>query len=489
MLHRLQSRRKTLLAGGLLALSFVCGPTVQSAETAPELPAKSSAESWDLTHQSRVGETQVVKAVVEVTGDLKLNSDGTKVERLPIKVTAELDYVQRLSTTSGIPGSKTAADGRMLRYYRGAKATMKLRDSEMQQTLSDSRRLMMADIAGDQAVLFSPAGPLTREELELVDVPASQLVTTALLPGKSVAIGDTWTYDDAIICRLLGLEAVQQQSIVAKLEKVEIGVAMIALEGKVSGAVGGVASDIELKGRANFDLGTKVVSWLVLAIRENRSIGHAQPGFEAVTKLRMVAAPAASAPEFAADQLSGLPLEPNAGSPLMLLKSERGAYELIHDRRWRTMIDRSDVTILRMVDRGDLVAQCNISRLPPLAKDKQLTMDGFQADIRRTLGKNFGEIIDATEQQTDSGLRMLRVTASGVSQELPIQWTYYNISNTDGEQLSLVVTMESKLVEKFPEVDRELTTNIRLFDLPKPTPSLNKPKIESATSKPATSTK
>lgn len=473
----LQIFQKTALLGGVIAIFALSGSLALAADTA------------DLTYTPQVGETQIVKAVVEVTGDLKLNADGTKVERLPIQVTAELDYVQRLTTAGGAPGTKAATDGRMLRYYRSATAKMKLRDSEMQQTLADDRRLIVADVAGDEALLFSPAGPITREELELVDAPASQLITAALLPGKTVSTGDTWTYDDAVVCRLLGLEAVQEQKIVAKLDKIEIGVAMISLEGKVAGAVGGVASDIELKGRVNFDLGTKMVTWLVLAIRENRSIGHAQPGFEAVTKLRMVAAPAASPPELAAEQLTGLPLEKSAGSSLMLLRSPRGGYELIHDRRWRTMVDRSDVTILRMVDRGDLVAQCNITRLPPLGKDKQLTMDGFQNDIRRTLGKSFGDIVDANELQSEAGLRILRVTAAGNTQDLPIQWTYYHVSNPAGEQLSLVVTMESKLVEKFPQVDRELTSNLRLLDLPKPTPALNKPKIESATVKPATSTK
>ena len=40
------------------------------------------------------------------------------------------------------------------------------------------------------------------------------------------------------------------------------------------------------------------------------------------------------------------------------------------------MLERGDLTVLRLVDRGDLIAQCNITPLAPLAKDQQLSMEG-----------------------------------------------------------------------------------------------------------------
>src|SRR5690606_2422478 len=141
-----------------------------------------------------------------------------------------------------------------------------------------------------------------------------------------------------------------------------------------------------------------------LAVRENRAIGHAQPGFETVTKVRMAAAPIAPPAELSEKSLAGLQLAGGAGAMLLELRTEKGGYELFHDRRWRVMVDRHDVAIMRLIDRGDLIAQCNVSKLSPLPGAEQLTLEGFQEDIKKTLGKNFGQIVEASQQVNETGL-------------------------------------------------------------------------------------
>ena len=37
---------------------------------------------------------------------------------------------------------------------------------------------------------------------------------------------------------------------------------------------------------------------------------------------------------------------------------------MLHDRRWHVTVDRPELTVLRLVDRGELIAQCNISPAP-----------------------------------------------------------------------------------------------------------------------------
>ena len=113
------------------------------------------------------------------------------------------------------------------------------------------------------------------------------------------------------------------------------------------------------------------------------------------------------------------------------------------------MLERSDLTVLRLVDRGDLIAQCNITPRAPLGKDQQLSMDEFQNDVKRVLGKNFEEIVEATEEQGDNELRLLRVVVAGKVGDLSIQWTYYHLSDDAGPRASLVFTIESSLLERF----------------------------------------
>jgi hypothetical protein len=267
---------------------------------------------------------------------------------------------------------------------------------------------------------------------------------------------------DVAVSRIIGLEAVGQQEVTASLAKVEDGVAIIELSGMVAGAVGGVSTEIDLQGKANYHLQRKTVSWLALQYQEKRAIGHAQPGYDATVRVRVQTEPTSLPPELADAAINGLPSKAEAGQSLLEFKAEKAGIEFLQDRRWRVMVDRFDTVILRLVDRGDLIAQCNITRLPPLEKGKQLALAEFQKDVEQTLSKNNAQIVEAAQSQNDEGLRVLRIVVSGTASELPIQWVYYHVSSAKGHRASLVFTMEAGLVDRFARIDRELVENLEL---------------------------
>ncbi len=443
--------------------------------------SKAADRAADATYQLRAsvatGFHQQVKVVVETVGDLKLNADGSEVKRLPIKVEANLAYVERTLTVAD-----NLSTLKVVRHYAEADAKLRLRESDLVHRLRDDRRLVIAEATEKQATTFSPLGPLTREELELIDIPAGSLSLAALLPLRVVKREQSWQQPDWAIARLLGLDLVTQHDVTGKLTEVKDNIAVISLQGKVAGAIGGVTTEIELTGKLNFDLQQKAVTWLALGYKESRAIGHAQPGFEIVGKLRLVAAPIRSATEVNDQALASLPTKAASGSTLIDFTADSAGYALLHDRRWNVMVDRHDVTILRMVDRGDLIAQCNISRLPQLATGQELTLEAFQEDVKKTLGTNFGQIAEATQEAGDGGIRTLRVIVSGNTSDIPIQWTYYHLSDNAGNRASLVFTIEQNLVEKFTQIDRELVAAFRFTAAKEPTAAGAKgPELKSAT--------
>src|SRR5207244_1783677 len=160
-----------------------------------------------------------------------------------------LQYAERL-----LSATRQWSETRLLRTYRTAEAKIRLHESELTSELRPERRLIAVESNGKDAILYSPHGPLTREELELVTTPASGLAPEALLPPKPQKIGDHWSLGEVAVARLVGLEAVSQQDVTCTLDSVKENVAIVSLAGKVTGAVGGVSSDIELKGKLNFDL-------------------------------------------------------------------------------------------------------------------------------------------------------------------------------------------------------------------------------------------
>lgn len=439
------------MRGSASLLSLVAAALTLAAATQPAR-GRAAEDRVDLSPPSQPLTLQV-RALIEVQGELKTNIDGKEVRRLPVKVAAEQQYIER--TLEGSDGA--------IRYYKTSTADIELGKAELRESLREEVRYLALTEDSDRPTLFSPHGALTREELELVETPAALLRLVDLLPGKTVSVGDTWKLSDAIVARLLCLDAVHQQDIVCKLTGVEKGVATVSMTGKAAGAIEGVSSDVELIAKYNFDTQKQAVTWLTIAIRENRAVGHAQPGFETVTKLRLVAAPVASAVEVSDKSLADISLDAQPGDTYLQLHSAKGGYEIIHDRRWRVMVDRHDVAVMRLIDRGDLIAQCNVSRLPQLPAGEQLTIEGFQEDVRKTLGKNFGQITEASQQLTESGIRVLRVVVSGNASDLPIQWTYYHLSDDSGNRASLVLTIEASLVERFAAVDRELISGFRFL--------------------------
>jgi hypothetical protein len=409
----------------------------------------------DLTPRAAAERTQQVHTVVEVEGKLAINTDGKSVRQLPMAAKAELRFSEKF-----LP-SRADAGVRTIRHYSAADAKIRIQESDIEQTLRPERRLI-ATAATDTANLYSISGPLTREELELIDTVGSSTALDLLLPRASIEMEGTWKLADSTIARLLCLEAVGHQDVVATLKKVEDGLAMIELAGKVSGAVGGVSTELELEGKVNFHLEAKCVTWLALQYDEKRDIGHAQPGYDATIRVRVQAEPIQSSPELTDPSLPGLLAKDQAGQSLLEFKAEKAGVAFLHDRRWSVMVDRFDTVILRLIDRGDLIAQCNITRLPALEKGKQMALAEFQRDVEQTLAKNKAQIVEAAQTQNDEGLRVLRIVVSGAASELPIQWVYYHLSDASGQRASLVFTMDARLVERFAQIDRELVENLEL---------------------------
>src|SRR5687768_4906082 len=86
-----------------------------------------AGETYHLQSAQATGWHQQVKVVVETEGELKLNPDGSEVKRLPVKVQADLAYVER---TLGMGKSL-----KTVRSYAQAQANIRLRDSELATTL------------------------------------------------------------------------------------------------------------------------------------------------------------------------------------------------------------------------------------------------------------------------------------------------------------------------------------------------------------------
>jgi len=423
----------------------------------------SGKTTYDLKQPVSIGQMQAVRAVMEVRGELKLNADGSKVTRPAILADGNITYEEQLLDARSTPWLR-----RSVRHYTKADARIKVGEGALAPQLPDDRRKICAQVEADKSLIYSPLSPLTREQLELIDIQGNTLLLPSILPEQPVGIGDRWEIDRDKLARILGLDVIVESDVACSFQEVKDQVAVIEISGKVEGAVGGVSSEIQFRAKCNFDLTEKLITWFAVAMRENRAIGHAEPGFEVTARLRVAIEPLTESERLSDASLEGLTLEANPGVELLKFQAEKSGFQLIHDRRWRSMMDGRDLCVFRLVDRGDLIAQCNISELSTAEAGRQLSLKAFQADVQRSLGDSFGQIVEASQSTTQDGKRVLRVLAAGAASEVPIHWTYYHLSNDEGRSAALAFTLEAKLVERFAEADRTLIETFKFTDQPEP---------------------
>ena len=110
----------------------------------------------------------------------------------------------------------------------------------------------------DQSLVYSPSGPTTREELELVGEQFDTLALTGLLPGKEVAVGQKWDVPNPIVQALCHFEGLTKQDLICQLKEVKEKTALVSVTGSAHGIDLGALVDLKIDASYRFDLGAVV---------------------------------------------------------------------------------------------------------------------------------------------------------------------------------------------------------------------------------------
>ena len=92
----------------------------------------------------------------------------------------------------------------------------------------------------------------------------------------------------------------------------------------------------------------------------------------------------------------------------------------------------------------------------------------FQNDIRRSLGSQLKEITNAELLKTEEKRFRYRVTAVGEANGIPMTWLYYLCAEPSGRQISLVFSVETKLLKRLANRDLGIVEGLEFLtpDLP-----------------------
>lgn len=425
-------------------------------------------EPIELVPRIEPGDTTQVTVDLEVGGHLQVRAEdaekGTLGEskELPMSVVGTLKYDERYLEPPKADADKKLS-ARSLRYYDQAEATLKVDDGGEEPKLPDDRRLIVVERADEQTTMFCPEGPLTRQELDLIDVVGDSLLVNSLLPTQAVAEGDKWKQDADVMAALLTLDSVAFSEVESVLEQFNKDYAKVRVAGTVEGTADGAATEMEVRAVYLFDRRQGRITQINWAVKEKRSIGGATPGMEGIAKLRVKFEPVKESAHLTDDVVGQLPAADGPALDDLVYEATEQGFRIRHDGRWFVTGEERETVTLGRVDRTGLVAQCSITLLPPKSPDNQTTLEEFQQDITRSLGKLYGQLISSRQWTTGRGLQCMEVVVEGKVEDVPVEWHYYLVASpAGGHRVTVAVTIEGDQVKRLGDADRRLIESLEL---------------------------
>ena len=395
---------------------------------------------------------QLVNTTLNANGRLKTTT-GDEGSSTPIRVVGTLRY-------SDAPLSNT----RSVRWYEQAKAEISVGGRSDVSELASSRKLMVVQQSANELIYYSPRGPVTRGDLELITTQCDPFVVRQMLHGNSVELNGAWKPENELIAELFGLDVIAKSSLECKLLSATDDLAQVQISGDAEGTALGAKSKLKVDGTITFDRKRNDISRIALTIGEQRDVGLFAPGFQMDAQIDTTISPAKAPKELQPSVLAKLQGEPTPAELAIDFASPTIGVAFTHGRPWRVTLHRRDLLVLRMVDGGSFVAQCNMTPAAKAGDDPKVDAAEFQAHAEQAVAQSDGQIDEISTATREDGLKILRIAASGKANGTPITWIYYMLTDPTGKRMALVFTYATAQAEKFQGSDQDLIGSVKLFD-------------------------
>jgi hypothetical protein len=343
------------------------------------------AEAFPVGHQCHVS------CRVEVKGTLAPEPDKGKKEAKPLTLIGEsvIEYDERV-----LAAKNTGEVDKTLRIYRRIDFQRKVGDREQQQTIRPTVRRLVLLRHKHNEVPFSPDGPLTWGEIDLVRTDVFTPALAGLFPPQAVRPGESWTATPSAVQELTDMERIDEGHVDCKLEEVTPltsgGQARRQARVSLSGTVRGLNEDgpnrQQLDGFFYFDLESNHLSYLslkgvhTLLDKGGKEVGKIEGRFVLTRQTQQ------RSKDLSDEAIKSLVLEPNADNTLLLYDNPTLGLRFLHPRRWRIASENGPQVALDAADgSGLLLTVESLAGVPTAAQ--------LQKESREFLSKQKAKIL------------------------------------------------------------------------------------------------
>jgi len=369
-----------------------------------------------------------------------------KAKPSPLKVEARLDSYDRVV--------KHDDDGTPRRVARRlVEAAAAVGDARGLSKVRPEVALLMADRREAGTVVFSPSGPLTRSELDLVQSPGEPLALLGLLPEKPVKVGDLWPVSLETARNLSDYDVVTTNGLEAKLESLDDATAKVKLGGEVKGSARGGEGAIRFAGTFTFDRKAKRIARLEITRDEVRKEGTVELGLKAKSTLLVEREDAETPAALSDEAVAILPTDNDPRRDWLLLTPPNARYRLEYPRDWHLKREDPKQVVLVKMDKTGPVANLILSVGPNAGKGRHQAVE----DVTKALGARFDQAVGAGEVEVgpNAGYQY-KMAVIGREGERPILWYYYLLAGPEGDQLLGIFTLDPEGEKSFNAEDRAI---------------------------------
>jgi hypothetical protein len=423
--------------------------------------APAAAQTHTLAEPLKAGDCFRIRLNMKLNGEMRFQRDGKMV---PIRLEATAEHAFPEHT---LAVGKAGTAEKVARSYEKASAAISVGQQHSERTLRSQRHLVVAQRYKDLPLVFSPSGPLLRTELELTSEHFDTLCLVGLLPGKAVAIGDTWKVSNTVAQALCHFEGLAAQDLTCKLEQVEGKTARVSVKGKASGIDVGALVKQTIDATYRFDLAAGHLVWLEWKQKDEREQGPASPA-STVETITTITRDPISVP-VSLNKVALVPVPEGAEVPLQMLQLDyqdpKGRFDLLYTRQWHIVSQTAEHLVMRLLDRGDFVCQVTITPWTRAAKGKHLSSEEFTRAMSSTPGWQPEREVQTGVVPADKGRWIYRLSQHGRLDGIEVIQTFYLVAHEDGRQVVLAFTMTPRQAERIGTRDLSLAGSL---DFPRP---------------------
>ncbi len=447
----------------------------------------------DSSLQSRLI-TRIVTAAIIISGGM--HSVAPADEKLNVAATNEISLVETIDPTrvkrvdyslqidgklitpspNGTSSWKLASSGTFSFDQRrfpcdaagpfAIRAVRNFRTAQTETTVGDQRSTTVAlprpahSIllygTAEQLLQLSPEVRLTRPQLDLLQIPCDPIVASDLLPARNLKDQqEKWNADTWVVPMLVGIDATVSQSATCRLQSLSDTEAVVAFEGQAEGAVTGSSTKVTLNGVLTFDRTRHIIRMLKAVQSEKREAGPFSPGLDVTATIEWTQALVDEKDPVALSVVAEtMQKQLPEDRQLLLTLATPWRVLMLHNRRWHVFHETPEMVMLRMLQDGALVAQCNLAPAATVRAGDATSEQEYLAEVQAALEERKGLVKSSRIHPDINGWRIHHVRAVGKANSKALIWDYYLCSAKTGEQISLIFSFaeeDQKLVAGSPE--------------------------------------